>query len=171
MKVLIVYSHSYQQDSVSNKAILEELAKDPDVVIRNLEELYPTGEFDLPTEQQHLLEADAIVFQHPLFWFSVPSMLKKYMDDVFARGFTHGTGGGKLAGKKFYHSFTTGAPSDFYTEEVLKEVTASVRLSASFCGMDYCGHITSHGLNAYVNNETEVVAREHATRLMKAIKG
>lgn len=171
MKVLIVYSHSYQQDSVSNKAILEELAKDPNVVIRNLEELYPTGEFDLPTEQQYLLEADAIVFQYPLFWFNVPSMLKKYMDDVFTPDFTHGAGGGKLAGKKFYNSFTTGAPSDFYTEEMLKDMTGSVRLSASYCGMDYCGQITSHGLNAYVNNEVATVAREHATRLMKAIKG
>ncbi len=171
MKVLVIFSHSYQQASVGNKAILEELSKTSDYVVRNLEELYPDGKFDVEKEQQFLVDADVIVFQHPMFWFSVPSMLKKYMDDVLTHGFAYGTGGDKLHGKKFYHSFTTGGTADSYTEEALDNFTSSIRASANFCGMEYAGRIVTSGLNAYTNSNIEADAREHAHRLVATIKG
>lgn len=49
------------------------------------------AEGQLPTEvqieQQKLRDADLIIFQFPLWWYSVPAMLKGWFDRVFASGF------------------------------------------------------------------------------------
>lgn len=42
---------------------------------------------DVRGEQQKLLDADLVVFQFPLWWYSVPAMLKGWFDRVFASGF------------------------------------------------------------------------------------
>lgn len=170
MKTLVIYSHSYQADSLANKAIIAELEKENDFTIRNIEALYPDGNIDVALEQQYLLDADVVVFQHPLFWFNIPSGLKRYMDDVWARGFSHGTGGDKLKGKKFIESFTTGAPEEYYPEAACNDVTASVRISAGFTQMEYCGYVATFGCNPVVNPNVEAEAKAHAARLVEKVR-
>ena len=38
--------------------------------------------YQVTEEQNKILWADTIIFQFPVYWFSVPSSLKKYFDDV-----------------------------------------------------------------------------------------
>ena len=72
MKVLVIYSHTYHEQSYAGKAILEVLKAQPNVEIRNLEELYPDlNKIDIATEQEALVGADVIIFHHPVFWFSL----------------------------------------------------------------------------------------------------
>ncbi|WP_415975788.1 NAD(P)H-dependent oxidoreductase [Rhodococcus sp. 077-4] len=65
---------------------------------------------DIVAEQQKLLRADAVVLQFPLWWFSMPAIMKGWVDRVFVEGFGYGIrradgrsrryGDGTLAGKR-----------------------------------------------------------------------
>ncbi|KAF2654812.1 Ribosyldihydronicotinamide dehydrogenase, partial [Lophiostoma macrostomum CBS 122681] len=47
---------------------------------------------DVKAEQSKLLWADTVIFQFPMWWFSVPAILKGWIDRVYACGFAYGTG-------------------------------------------------------------------------------
>jgi len=47
---------------------------------------------DIVAEQAKLLWADAVIFQFPLWWFSVPAILKGWFERVYAYGFGYGVG-------------------------------------------------------------------------------
>ncbi|MGV8875695.1 MAG: NAD(P)H-dependent oxidoreductase [Rhodococcus sp. (in: high G+C Gram-positive bacteria)] len=65
---------------------------------------------EIVAEQQKLLRADAVVLQFPLWWFSMPAIMKGWVDRVFVEGFGYGIratdgsskryGDGMLAGKR-----------------------------------------------------------------------
>lgn len=75
---------------------------------------------DIRAEQEKLLWADFVIFQFPLWWYSVPAILKGWFDRVFASGFVYGRGIGRydsggLKGRKAMLSTTTGSPKHAYT--------------------------------------------------------
>ncbi|BCG57390.1 NAD(P)H-dependent oxidoreductase [Paenibacillus sp. URB8-2] len=75
---------------------------------------------DIKEEQEKLLWADFVIFQFPLWWYSVPAILKGWFDRVFASGFVYGQGIGRydqggLKGRKAMVSTTTGSPRQAYT--------------------------------------------------------
>ncbi|MGE5676403.1 MAG: NAD(P)H-dependent oxidoreductase [Mycobacterium leprae] len=75
---------------------------------------------EVAAEQAKLRSADLVIFQFPLWWFSIPAMLKGWMDRVLAMGFAYGGGKwydqGAFRGKKALLSFTTGGPAHIYSE-------------------------------------------------------
>ncbi|XP_012859419.1 ribosyldihydronicotinamide dehydrogenase [quinone]-like [Echinops telfairi] len=46
---------------------------------------------DILDEQKKVREADLVIFQFPLHWFSVPAVLKGWMDRVLRQGFAYET--------------------------------------------------------------------------------
>ena len=78
---------------------------------------------DVSAEQDKLAEADAVVFQFPLWWFGPPAILKGWFDRVFAHGLAYGYRGagntyrygeGGLTGKRALLSVTVGGPHADY---------------------------------------------------------
>jgi NAD(P)H dehydrogenase (quinone) len=80
---------------------------------------------DILAEQQKLLWADAVIFQFPLWWFSMPAIMKGWLDRVFAHGFAIGVtkpgtkqwlryGEGNLAGRRAMIATTTGGRDTQY---------------------------------------------------------
>ena len=68
---------------------------------------------DIQAELDKLLGCDLLILQFPLWWFSVPAIMKGWIDRVFANGTVYGAGGkrfdqGGLKGKRAMLSFTTG---------------------------------------------------------------
>lgn len=68
---------------------------------------------DIQTELDKLMRCDLLILQFPLWWFSVPAIMKGWIDRVFANGTVYGSGGmrfdqGGLKGRKAMLSFTTG---------------------------------------------------------------
>jgi NAD(P)H dehydrogenase (quinone) len=68
---------------------------------------------DIQAELDKLLACDLLILQFPLWWFSVPAIMKGWIDRVFANGTVYGAGGkrfdqGGLKGKRAMLSFTTG---------------------------------------------------------------
>jgi glutathione-regulated potassium-efflux system ancillary protein KefG len=84
------------------------------VTVKDLAAQYPGYAFDVEKEQADLIAHDRIVLQFPLFWYSCPAILKKWIDDVFLPGFAYARGGDKLAGKEFLLSVSVGAPTEGY---------------------------------------------------------
>lgn len=58
---------------------------------------------EIDAEQQKLLRADAVLFSFPMWWFSMPAILKGWVDRVFAYGFAYGVGahGGERWGDRY----------------------------------------------------------------------
>lgn len=68
---------------------------------------------DIQTEIEKLMRCDLLILQFPLWWFSVPAIMKGWIDRVFANGTVYGAGGkrfdqGGLKGRRAMLSFTTG---------------------------------------------------------------
>lgn len=77
---------------------------------------------DIKAEMDKLMWADVIIFNFPLWWFSVPAILKGWVDRVFAMGFAYGGGKGVydtgvFKGKKGMLCITTGGPEGTYNLE------------------------------------------------------
>jgi NAD(P)H dehydrogenase (quinone) len=47
---------------------------------------------DIAAEQKKLLWADVLILQFPMWWFSMPAILKGWVDRVYAYGFGYGVG-------------------------------------------------------------------------------
>lgn len=58
---------------------------------------------DVAAEQEKLLWADAVILQFPLWWYSMPAILKGWVERVYAYGFAYGVGehGGERWGDRF----------------------------------------------------------------------
>lgn len=169
MKVLVILSHSYQTQSVSNVAIAEEYTK-AGFEVRNLEKLYPEGNIDVAAEQAALESADVVILQHPIFWYNMPPMLKKWMDEVWTYGWAYGSEGTKLAGKKLLHAYTTGGARDKYTDEKIKGLSAPLRASAAFVGMEFLEPMGVFGQLAMANPNAAADARAFAQSVIARIK-
>lgn len=93
---------------------------------QQLEELHATetNSFaaDIAEEQQKVAWCDLMIWQFPLWWFSVPGILKGWVDRVFAMGQAYGPQGrvyekGLHEGKKALLSLTTGGAEEAYFTE------------------------------------------------------
>lgn len=81
---------------------------------------------DIALEQEKLRWADTVILQFPLWWFSMPAILKGWIDRVYANGFAYGVGEhsdqrwgdrygeGNLAGKRAMLMVTTGGWESHY---------------------------------------------------------
>jgi NAD(P)H dehydrogenase (quinone) len=74
---------------------------------------------ELKSEMEKLLRADVVIFNFPLWWFSLPAILKGWVDRVFAMGFCYGAGKGvynegTFKDKTAFLSITTGGPEIAY---------------------------------------------------------
>ncbi|MGZ8984569.1 MAG: NAD(P)H-dependent oxidoreductase [Methylotenera sp.] len=69
---------------------------------------------DVVQAQEAILAADVLTIIYPLWWLSMPAMMKGYIDRVFARGFAYefrnGIVHGLLSGKKGILITISGAP-------------------------------------------------------------
>lgn len=83
---------------------------------------------DVRAAQRQLLWADALILQFPLWWYSMPAILKGWVERVYAYGFAYGVGEhsdhhwgdrfgeGTLAGKRAMLLVTAGGWADHYAE-------------------------------------------------------
>lgn len=81
---------------------------------------------DIAREQEKLRWADIVILQFPLWWFSMPAILKGWIERVYAYGFAYGVGEhsdarwgdrygeGSLAGKRAMLIVTTGGWESHY---------------------------------------------------------
>lgn len=82
MQTLLLFAHTFWQDSKVNKSLLEAVKSLDNITIHNLSTTYQDGKINVETEIALLEKADKIVLQFPLFWFSTPALIKEWQDRV-----------------------------------------------------------------------------------------
>jgi NAD(P)H dehydrogenase (quinone) len=65
---------------------------------------------DIMAEQEKLFWAELVIFQFPIWWRSMPAIMKGYVDRIFAYGLMYGPGARGLAGRTAMLSVTVGSP-------------------------------------------------------------
>lgn len=118
-KVLFLYAHPHNHGSRANRLIAERVRELPNVTFHSLYEEYPEFYIDVAREQKLLLEHQVIVWQHPLYWYSMPPLLKLWIDQVFEFNFAYGPDGQALRGKQLVLSVTAGGSEASFAEEAL----------------------------------------------------
>lgn len=111
---------------------------------------YPDFQIDIDREQAQLLSHDVVVFQHPLYWYSTPAILKEWQDLVLEHGFAYGTEGTALHGKIFFNALTAGGLAEAFCDEgynhfTIRELLRPIEQTAMLCGMTYLPPFTLFG--------------------------
>ena len=167
MSILFQFTHPYPHRSRVNRVLLDAVRDLPNVLVNDLYALYPKLHVDVEREQALLRESDAVVFQHPFYWYSAPALLKEWIDVVLEQGFAYGPGGTDLHGKIWLHSVTTGMGEDAYGPQGLNQATMAELLkpferTARFCGMAWMEPVIFHG--AHETNAERIAAHGQTLR-------
>ncbi len=113
--VLFIVAHPYLSKSRANATVARAVAEIPEVRMHVLYDRYPYFHVDVGLEQELLLAHDLIVIQHPLYWYSMPALLKLWLDDVLESGWAYGPGGDKMRDKQLMVSISVGGPEEAYS--------------------------------------------------------
>jgi NAD(P)H dehydrogenase (quinone) len=186
MKALIVYSHPNPQSF--NAAILgvvkEELEKKQaeikvkDLYAMNWNPVLSASDFrhllsgqrpdDIAREQDDVAWADWVILISPVWWFSVTSMLRGWIDRVFTEGFAYRFGEqgarGLLEGKRGLLITTSGASQAEARASGMLEVvdTLFVKALFGFSGFSGARHYNCFGVTRVSDAERQNMLREVA---------
>lgn len=148
--IYIVFAHPYPSQSRANRTLLEAVSDLAGVEVCSLYDRYPDFDIDVAAEQAALSRAQLIVWMHPLFWYSVPGLMKHWFDKVLTFGWAFGDGGAALRGKDCLWVTTTGGSAETYSaagihQRPFGEFVKPVQETASFCGMNWQSPLVVHG--------------------------
>ena len=116
--------------------------------------------FDVTQEIEKFKKSDTIIFQYPVFWFTMPPTLKSYLDQVYAYdefyAFNDGPygSGGLMKGKNYMLSTTWNAPTEAFNNpenDLLKgasieDMILPMRKAQEYCGMTPLEHFSCHNV-------------------------
>jgi glutathione-regulated potassium-efflux system ancillary protein KefF len=168
--ICVIHAHPYLSHSRTNRALADALRGTPHLDLRSLYDLYPDFDIDVDAEQRALARAQLVVWMHPVFWYSVPGLMKHWIDKVLAYGWAYGEGGTALVGKHCLWIPTAGGDEDTYTPEGIHahpfaSFVPVIKQTARFCGMQWEPPHVVHGSTAI--DDTRLAAHIEAigTRL------
>ena len=121
MKTLVLVFHPDLSKSKTNSALADAARSVPGVEVVDVQALYPEGRMDMfsdgALEAQRLLSADRIVLQFPVQWYSVPSLMKTWIDTVLTRMYyvAYEAEGRRLEGTPIMIAATAGNFSEAYS--------------------------------------------------------
>jgi len=168
--ILIVFAHPYRNRSRANGALLSAIDGLESVTVNALYDKYPAFDVDAEAEQALLADADVIVWQHPMYWYSVPGLLKHWFDRVLTRGFAYGDGGTSLHGKKCLWVTTTGGDEHAFSDTGMHahpfaSFAPPIEQTAKFCGMSWETPFVVHGAHKLSKAELTAKAATYRERL------
>lgn len=112
--------------------------------------------YDIHQEQEKFAQADVVIFQYPVFWFSLPSDFKRYLDEVYEMGVFFGGSerygeGGLMQGRRYMLSTTWNAPriafskpDEFFEGQNTDEVLVGMHKAQQYVGMKPLPSFTAH---------------------------
>ncbi|MDN3919822.1 NAD(P)H-dependent oxidoreductase [Roseateles violae] len=171
--ILIIAAHPDLAQSRVTQALLAAAQKlaPQRLALRDLYRLYPDYAIDVAAEQAALTPARLLVLVHPLQWYSMPGLLKIWLDEVLRFGWAYGPGGQALQGKDLWLATSTGGSAESYAETGHNRHTLDTFLlpyaqSARLCGLRFLPPWVLHGAHRVSDAEIEQHARGFAERLL-----
>jgi glutathione-regulated potassium-efflux system ancillary protein KefF len=119
------------------------------VEVRSLYDLYPDFDIDTAAEREAMERATVVVWQHPIYWYNVPALLKLWFEKVLTPGWAWGPGGDALRGKGCLWVATTGGEGGDYLPTGLHghpfdAFMPAIRQTAEYCGMVWLEPLIVH---------------------------
>jgi modulator of drug activity B len=188
--VLIINAHQFYEGISSgklNRTMADVIRKEMEQRGAEVQETVIEAGYDINAEVDKHVWADLIILQSPVFWFGMPWIYKKYVDEVFTAGLMqqrllsddgrtrddpsqqYGTGG-KMQGKRYMMSLTWNAPQEAFgdPQQVLFEgksvddVFVSNTANYKFCGAEVLPAFSSHDVMKQADIEGDIARlREH----------
>ncbi len=142
MKILNLVFHPNLDGSRNNKTWKSQLDESGKVTTsRDMYSEYNDFQIDVEREQALLEVHDRIILQFPFYWYSMPPLLKKWLDDVLTYNFAYGPEGDKLKGKDMQLVVSIGGREKFYSGfdlfTTVPDLLRPFQLTANLTQMNY----------------------------------
>jgi glutathione-regulated potassium-efflux system ancillary protein KefF len=172
--ILVIAAHPQLADSRVTRQLLHKLASvDPQrVAVHDIYARYPDYFIDVAAEQKALVEARLVVWLHPIHWYSMPPMMKLWLDDVFAFGWAYGPGGDQVRGRDLWLVASTGGPEDAYRPDGYNRYFFDAFMhpydqTAALVGMRWLPPLVLHGAHRVTDAEVQAHADVFIQRLLQ----
>lgn len=169
-RVAVLFFHPNLRTSKVGQALSATASKIPGVFLRDMYAIYPNYLIDVKKEQEVVEGHDLIVFQHPVYWYSCPPLMKMWIDEVLEYGWAYGTGGTKLHGKKMLNVVSAGGSVDAYQHTGSNRFDIQTFFSpfdqtAHLCGMHYAKPHVVYGARGLSEEEIDQQCLSYASIL------
>lgn len=170
-RAYVLAAHPDWRASRVNRHLFER-ARAAGATVQDLYASYPDYDIDIPGEQQRAAAAQLIVLLHPMQWYSMPALMKLWLDEVLAYGWAYGRGGTALRGKDLWLVATTGGPAASYHPQGYNRYFFDAFLppyeqTAALCGMRFLPPLLLHGAQRATREEIEAHVRVFGDRLAR----
>jgi glutathione-regulated potassium-efflux system ancillary protein KefF len=172
---LLVYAHPYPDRSRANRTLIEAVSDLPGLQVHSLYDQYPGFDIDVLTEQALLSEHELLIWQHPMYWYSVPGLLKHWFDTVLVRGWAYGAGGTALHNKRCLWVCTTGGDTSAFTSDGMHafgfdSFVPAIQQTARFCGMKWQEPLVVHSAHRASLDDLKQTALNYRIQLKGLIE-
>lgn len=169
--VLVLFAHPDPDASLANRRLCDVAKSLSHVTFHDLYAHYPDFFIDVAHEHDLLARHDVIVFQHPLYMYSCPSLLKEWFDSVLGKDYAYGAGRA-LKGKLWRSVITTGGSRYAYSETGynacdLSTVLTPFRLTAALCQMQWCDPLVLYWARRITDTDRQKHAEEYRQWLLQ----
>jgi glutathione-regulated potassium-efflux system ancillary protein KefF len=175
--ILVLAAHPQLEHSRVTRRLMERAARvQPDAPgrteVRDLYALYPDYLIDTAAEQAALTTAKLVVWLHPIHWYSMPPLMKLWLDEVLAFGWAYGPGGTALRGKDLWLVASTGGPEDSYhpagyNRYFFENFLHPYEQTAALAGLRWLPPLVLHGAHRVGEAELDAHADMFAKRLQQ----
>jgi len=171
--VLVLVAHPDIARSRVNRALAAQARLLPSeaVEVRDVYALYPDYVIDVEAEQAALAAARTVVWVHPIQWYSMPALMKLWVDEVLAFRWAYGPGGHALAGKCLWLAASTGGTEASYQDKgsnghPFERFLPAYRQTAELVGMRFLDPLLFHGAHRADTHAVHAHAHAFAQRLL-----
>ena len=169
-KILILFAHPALEKSRIQYRLLKAASGIEGVTVHDLYQVYPDFMIKPPKEQALLAKHDIILFQHPLYWYSAPAIIKEWQDLVLEYGYAYGPEGNALQGKILANVISAGSDANNYQSgkrhhHTIGEFLIPFAQTASLCGMQYLPPFAVFG----AHDISEAKIDEHAEQYRQVL--
>lgn len=123
---------------------------------------------DILLEQRKLVWCDMLIMQFPLWWYSVPAIMKGWIDRVLAYGFAYGQGT-NLRGRRAMLVMTTGGTHLPFTSDkqrILSDMLDYLqRGTLDFCGLEVLPPFAVYGASNTSDEQQDQIILQYVQLL------
>ena len=159
-RIYVLAAHPKWRESRVNRRLLEAARAVEGVEVSDLYARYPDYDIDVAAEQQRAQAAQLIVLLHPVQWYSMPPLLKLWLDEVLTYGWAYGHSGTALQGKDLWLAATTGGPESSYHPSSYNRYFFDAFLppyeqTAALCGLRFLPPLLLHGAHRAAEDQVQ----------------
>lgn len=166
----VLAAHPNWRESRVNRLLLERARSVAGARVQDLYGAYPDYDIDVAAEQANVQAASLVVLLHPIQWYSMPALMKLWMDEVLRHGWAYGSGGTALQGKDLWLVATTGGTEHSYHPQGYNRFFFDAFMppyeqTAYLCGMRFLPPLVLHGAHRAGVDEVQAHVQVFGERL------